>query len=57
MDLGLDEHGRRSWQERMLALRDRTDLGPFRLAYLEALVRAADVAASRDPGDLGVERG
>jgi hypothetical protein len=25
-------------------------LGPFRLAYLEALVRAADVRASRTPG-------
>jgi CRISPR-associated endonuclease/helicase Cas3 len=35
-----------SWAERMLRLRDQ--LGPFRLAYLEALVRAADMRASRD---------
>ncbi|HLH75861.1 MAG TPA: CRISPR-associated helicase Cas3' [Candidatus Binataceae bacterium] len=34
-----------SWAERMLALRDR--LGPFRLAYLEAIVRAADMRASK----------
>ncbi len=35
-----------SWTERMLRLRDQ--LGPFRLAYLEAVVRAADMRASRD---------
>ncbi len=33
----------------MLALRDGPDLGPFRLAYLEALVRIADWRASRRP--------
>lgn len=33
-----------SWVERVLRLRDT--LGPFRLAYLEALVRAADERAS-----------
>jgi CRISPR-associated endonuclease/helicase Cas3 len=33
-----------SWMERALTLRDAW--GPFRLAYLEALVRAADVRAS-----------
>lgn len=37
-------HGVPSWAERMLALRD--SLGPFRLALLEALVRAADVRAT-----------
>jgi CRISPR-associated endonuclease/helicase Cas3 len=36
--------GQPSWVERVLSLRDR--YGPFRLAYLEALVRAADVRAS-----------
>lgn len=36
--------GAPSWMERALALRER--FGPFRLAYLEALVRAADVRAS-----------
>lgn len=35
-----------SWAQRMLGLRDRADLGPFRLAYLEALVRVADWTAS-----------
>jgi len=30
----------------MLDLRDRPDLGPFRLAFLEALVKAADERAS-----------
>ena len=34
-----------SWAVRVLRLRD--SLGPFRLAYLEALVRAADVRATR----------
>jgi len=36
--------GSGSWTERMLRLRD--ELGPFRLAYLEMLLRAADEAAS-----------
>ncbi len=35
-----------SWAERMIRLRDT--LGPFRLAYLEAIVRAADMRASRE---------
>jgi len=33
-----------SWLARMLALRDA--LGPFRLAYLETLLRVADMRAS-----------
>lgn len=37
-----------SWTERMLRLRDQ--LGPFRLAYLEMLLRSADESASGDPG-------
>jgi CRISPR-associated endonuclease/helicase Cas3 len=40
-----------SWTERMQRLRDA--LGPFRLAYLEMLLRAADWAASKEP-DLEV---
>lgn len=42
--------GAPSWTSRVLAL--RAALGPFRLAFLEALVRAADVRASkrRDSG-------
>ena len=43
--IGLDSRGRRSWLDRSTALLDR--LGPFRLAYLEALIRAADMRASK----------
>lgn len=49
MELGLCEQepfkGQPSWTERMIRLRD--SLGPFRLAYLEALLRAADWRASQ----------
>jgi len=48
MEIGLCEaapfEGQPSWQERAICLRDT--LGPFRLAYLEALLRAADWRAS-----------
>jgi CRISPR-associated endonuclease/helicase Cas3 len=48
METGLCEQppfaGQPSWAERMIRLRDA--LGPFRLAYLEALLRAADIRAS-----------
>ncbi|MGQ0802344.1 MAG: type I-G CRISPR-associated helicase/endonuclease Cas3g [Actinomycetota bacterium] len=50
MELGDAPDGRLSWGRRALALRDRTDLGVFRLAFLEALVRLADWRASRSPG-------
>ncbi|MGD9498122.1 MAG: CRISPR-associated helicase Cas3' [Armatimonadota bacterium] len=43
MELGLSDAGP-SWLERALALRDR--YGPFRLAFLEALLRIADWRAS-----------
>jgi CRISPR-associated endonuclease/helicase Cas3 len=46
MQLGR-QNGKASWAERMLVLRDSPTLGPFRLAFLEALVRAADVRATR----------
>jgi CRISPR-associated endonuclease/helicase Cas3 len=39
--------GQPSWTERMLGLRDHRDLGPLKLAYLEALLRAADMRASK----------
>jgi CRISPR-associated endonuclease/helicase Cas3 len=50
LSLGVMEFGAEqgSWTERMLKLRDR--LGPFRLAYLEMLIRTADELASEDPG-------
>lgn len=35
-----------SWTQQARALRDRPDLGPFRLAYLEALVRISDWRSS-----------
>jgi CRISPR-associated endonuclease/helicase Cas3 len=44
LSLGPVMLGNSSWTERALRLRD--DLGPFRLAYLEMLLRAADEAAS-----------
>jgi CRISPR-associated endonuclease/helicase Cas3 len=42
MDLGGSAERGPSWLSRMLGLRDRGDLGPFRLALLEALLKAAD---------------
>lgn len=50
MQLGQSATGAPSWSQRMLPLRDRTDLGPFRLGYLEAIVRMADWRASAAPG-------
>jgi len=38
------------YERRALALRDRADLGPLRLAFLEMVVRSADWRASRDIG-------
>ena len=43
---GLNTISGRGWTERVLALLDR--FGPFTLAWLEALMRAADQRASRD---------
>ncbi len=52
MELGLSASGQPSWAERMLSLRDDPELGPFRLAYLECLLRAADMRVSaRIAGD------
>jgi CRISPR-associated endonuclease/helicase Cas3 len=55
MELGLCEKapfaGQPSWTDRMLRLRDK--LGPFHLGYLEAILRAADMRASRDKSPLG----
>ncbi len=46
MEVGRGVDGRPSWTERVLRLRD--DLGPFRLAFLEALLRVADWEASAE---------
>ncbi len=48
MMLGEDDATGPSWLARMLALRDSPELGPFRLAFLEALMRVADWRASDD---------
>jgi CRISPR-associated endonuclease/helicase Cas3 len=53
MDLGEGLWGP-SWVARMLLLRDNPSLGPFRLAYLEALIRAADWRASQKAGKRNV---
>ncbi|HDR68030.1 MAG TPA: CRISPR-associated helicase Cas3' [Bacteroidaceae bacterium] len=46
MDLGEGKNGP-SWSARVLNLRDSPEIGPFRLAYLEALMKASDERASR----------
>ncbi len=49
MDLGHGANGA-SWLSRALELRDRSDIGPFRLAFMEALMKAADERASGGGG-------
>lgn len=46
MELGNDPATGASWSARMLALRDQPEMGPFRLGFLEALVKCADERAS-----------
>jgi len=46
MELGGSDERGPSWLARILNLRDREDLGPFRLTLLEALLKAADECAS-----------
>ncbi len=46
MELGLSSRYGTSWRERMQSLLERH--GPFRLTYLEGLLRAADCRASSD---------
>lgn len=54
MELGLCEEepfiDQPSWCERMIRLRET--IGPFRLAYLETLLRAADMRASKKAEEL-----
>lgn len=44
MQMGTDDQGRPSWLARMIALRD--EMGPFTLAFVETLLRSADMRAS-----------
>ncbi len=52
MELGLSPRFGASWRERMQLLLEQ--LGPFRMAYMEAMLRAADCRASaeEDAGDM-----
>ncbi len=47
--------GQPSWADRMIRLRN--ELGPFGLAYLEALLRAADMRVSRGPAPIAGNSG
>lgn len=42
MELGMHEDGELTWLDRTTRLRDRKDLGLFKLGYMEALLRVAD---------------
>ena len=53
LDLSLMELGLDSWTSRSLALLDQW--GPFKLAFLESLVRASDWRASANPGSETLE--
>jgi CRISPR-associated endonuclease/helicase Cas3 len=58
LEMGLGADGRPSWTEATLRLRDQGP-GPFRLAFLEALLRIADMRASaavKHGSDLGQAR-
>jgi CRISPR-associated endonuclease/helicase Cas3 len=50
MELGHGKNGP-SWASRVLALRDAPNVGPFRLAFLESLLRVADWNASKETPD------
>jgi CRISPR-associated endonuclease/helicase Cas3 len=52
MQLGASGEANKSWLERMISLRER--IGIFRLTFLECLIRAADVRASKYPVDKEV---
>lgn len=50
LDLSFMQMGEGSWLERMLCLRDDPKLGPFRLTFLETVLRVADWRASKKEG-------
>lgn len=45
-EIGVGTDGEPSWLESALSMRDAQSLGPFRLAYLEGVLRAADSQVS-----------
>lgn len=53
MELGRAASGKPSWLERSLRLVEDDDLGPFRLGFLEALLRIADWRVSAGREDAG----
>ena len=55
LSLDLMKLGEGSWLERVLHLRDDSEVGPFRLAYLETLLRQADWKASAKEQEEGYE--
>lgn len=57
MQLGRGPNAEPSWSQRMLELRDAKEWGPLRLAYLEAILRAADMRASRDVAEKAKSSG
>jgi len=46
MEMGSDTSAGPTWLDRVMGLREHPDIGPFRLAYLEGILRAADRKAS-----------
>ena len=57
MELGESKEGQPSWAARVLKLRDDPEFGPFKLAFLEALLRVADwrgsgLNANANPNDI-----
>ena len=57
MQMGLDDRGVPGWTDQWCGLRDDPTMGPFRLAYLEALVKAADERASAAEQAASPQRG
>ena len=47
LDLSIMQMGEGSWLERTTGLRDNPAIGPFRLAFMESVLRIADWRASR----------
>lgn len=57
MQMGLDDRGMPGWTDQWCGLRDGPAMGPFRLAYLEALMKAADERASAAEQAASPQRG